>query len=79
MTTMMDELFDANDDARKHAEDADRLRAVNAELLAALRELTDAAVEHVNEHGARGFVLARIHDARAAIARAEGETKNRAG
>lgn len=63
-------------DICKLASDADRLRAVNAELLAALRALTDAVVPHVNEHGAGGFLLARIHDARAAIARAEGETKN---
>ena len=72
MATMMDELFDANDDARKHAEDADLLRAVNAELLAALRDITEAAEESWPER-------ACVRVARAAIARAEGETKNRAG
>ena len=74
MATMMDELFDANDDARKHAEDADRLRAVNAELLAAAKQLVSGYVE------SRGEIYGEdVRRMESAIARADGETKNRAG
>lgn len=82
MATMMDELFAANDDARKHAEEAGFLRAVNAELLAALRrgcESLEDAIRTTDEQVPAGWTKYNresLDMMRAAIARAEGETKN---
>lgn len=74
MATMMDELFDANDDARKHAEEADRLRAVNAELLAALRGLMKGYERRLGDWENANFNK-EWNVAKAAIANAEELTR----
>lgn len=49
-----------------------RLIASAPDLYEALADLVRAAVDHVNEHGGGGDVLARITDARSALSKANG-------
>lgn len=51
----------------------DRLRAQADEMAEALSALADAVVNEVNEKGGGGYTLARLSDARAALARYRGE------
>lgn len=50
-----------------------RVMAAAPDLLECLRDLLTAAEAEVNEKGGGGFILARMTDARAAIAKATGE------
>jgi hypothetical protein len=50
-----------------------------AELLEALSDLADACTLEFNEKGAGGYALARLKDARAAIANARVQAKGREG
>ena len=69
-------------EAARVAEDMDRLRTVNAELLAALRrgcESLEDAIRTTDEQVPAGWTKYNresLDMMRAAIARAEGETKN---
>lgn len=80
MATWIEELVDAEAESAKHAAEADRLRAVNAELLAALRrgcESLDDAIRTTDEQVPPSWTKYNresLEMMRAAVARAEGET-----
>lgn len=68
----MESTYPDFNDARQS--ELDRLRAVNAELLAAAKQLVSGYVE------SRGEIYGEdVRRMESAIARADGETKNRAG